>query len=118
MSLYYDSITMEYANVSVRFPEELDREVERFLAETGIYTNKSEFIKDSVRRRLAELHSDPAIAALRTEQLLARAEQESVGDAELEDRLEALRQRVDETDLAEAVETAREETAAEFVDDT
>ena len=66
MSLYYDSITMEYANVSVRFPEELDREVERFLAETGIYTNKSEFIKDSVRRRLAELHSDPAIAALLT----------------------------------------------------
>jgi hypothetical protein len=43
-SLCYDSITMKYANVSVKFPEELDRELERFLEETGVYTNKSEFM--------------------------------------------------------------------------
>ena len=76
---------MEYANVSVKFPKELDREVERFLDETGVYTNKSEFIKESVRRNLMELHDDSAIAALRIEQLLARAERNPLSDEELHD---------------------------------
>lgn len=73
---------MKYANVSVKFPEELDRELEQFLEETGVYTNKSEFIKGSVRRYLIELDNEPAIAALRVEQLLARAEQDSGSDDE------------------------------------
>ena len=109
---------MKYANVSVKFPEELDRELERFLEETGVYTNKSEFIKESVRRHLVELNNEPAIAALRTEQLLARAEQESLPDDELQHRLDALRERIDEEDLSEAVETAREDTAETFADHT
>ncbi|QLH81289.1 ribbon-helix-helix domain-containing protein [Halosimplex pelagicum] len=109
---------MKYANVSVKFPKELDRELERFLEETGIYTNKSEFIKESVRRHLVELNNEPAIAALRTEQLLARAEQESLSDDELQRRLDAFRKRVDEENLSEAVETAREDTAEEFADHT
>jgi Arc/MetJ-type ribon-helix-helix transcriptional regulator len=107
---------MTYANVSVKFPEELDQELERFLEETGVYTNKSEFIKESVRRHLLELNNEPAIAALRVEQLLARAEQESMSDDELHDRLDELRERVDETGVEQAVETARTETADEFTD--
>lgn len=107
---------MKYANVSVKFPEDLDRELERFLEETGVYTNKSEFIKESVRHRLIELNNEPAIAALRIEQLLTRAEQEPVSDDELHARLDDLRQRVDEEDVASAVEAAREETADEYAD--
>ena len=116
MILCYHSITMKYANVSVKFPKELDRELEQFLTETGIYTNKSEFIKESVRRHLIELNNEPAIAALRVEKLLARAEQEPVSDDELHARLGELRQRVDEEEVADAVEAAREETADEYAD--
>jgi Arc/MetJ-type ribon-helix-helix transcriptional regulator len=108
---------MKYANVSVKFPEELDRELERFLDETGVYTNKSEFIKESVRHRLVELNDDPAIAALRAEQLLARAERSPVADDELDGRLDELRERVDESDLDDAVAAARTETADEVLDD-
>lgn len=118
ITLCYHSITMKYANVSVKFPEELDRELERFLEETGVYTNKSEFIKESVRRQLLELNREPAIEALRTEQLLARAEQEQVSDEQLSTRLEELRERVDETEIEDAVEAAREDTAGEFADQT
>ncbi|WP_276256530.1 ribbon-helix-helix domain-containing protein [Halomontanus rarus] len=107
---------MKYANVSVKFPKELDRELEQFLEETSIYTNKSEFIKESVRRHLIELNNEPAIAALRVEQLLARAEQEPVSDDELHARLNDLRQRVDEAEVEDAVEAAREETADEYAD--
>ena len=114
--LCYHSITMKYANVSVKFPEELDRELEQFLEETGVYTNKSEFIKESVRRHLIELNNEPAIAALRVEQLFARAEQEPVNDDELHARLDDLRERVDEEDVASAVEAARKETADEYAD--
>ncbi len=107
---------MKYANVSVKFPKELDQELEQFLEETGVYTNKSEFIKESVRRHLIELNSEPAIAALRVEQLLARAEQEPVSDDELHAKLEDLRQSVDETEVEAAVDAAREETADEYAD--
>jgi len=107
---------MEYANVSVKFPKELDSELEGFLDETGVYTNKSEFIKEAVRRHLRDLNTDPAIAALRVEQLLGRAEQATVSDNDLHDRLDELRQQVDATAVEEAVETAREETAAEHAD--
>ncbi|AHG01526.1 hypothetical protein HALLA_03795 (plasmid) [Halostagnicola larsenii XH-48] len=107
---------MKYANVSVKFPEELDQELEQFLEETGVYTNKSEFIKESVRRHLIELNNEPAIAALRVEQLFARAEQEPVNDDELHARLDDLRERVDEEDVASAVEAARKETADEYAD--
>lgn len=109
---------MKYANVSVKFPEELDRELERFLEETGVYTNKSEFIKESVRRQLLELNREPAIEALRTEQLLARAEQNQVSDDQLSARLEELRERVDETAVEDTVEAAREDTAGGFADQT
>jgi antitoxin ParD1/3/4 len=98
---------MEYANVSVKFPRELDAEIERFLDETGIYTNKSEFVKEACRRHLEHLQSETAVAALRTEQLLAPTE-------ELQDRLETLRDRVDEDALEEAVAAAREETSDEI----
>lgn len=107
---------MKYANVSVKFPEELDRELEQFLEETGVYTNKSEFIKESVRRHLIELNNEPAIAALRIEQLLARAEQEPMNDDDLHARLDELRQHVDEDDVTSAVEAAREELADEYAD--
>jgi Arc/MetJ-type ribon-helix-helix transcriptional regulator len=107
---------MKYANVSVKFPEELNRELERFLDETGVYTNKSEFIKEAVRRHLVDLNSEPAISALRIELLLARAERDSTSDDELHDRLEDLRDQVDRAALADAVESAREATADEYAE--
>jgi Arc/MetJ-type ribon-helix-helix transcriptional regulator len=102
---------MEYAHVSAKFPAELNTEIEGFLEETGIYTNKSEFIKEACRTHLRELNSDAAIAALRAQQLLARAEQNPADTAALKSRLEELGEKVDPDDLAEAVEDAREETA-------
>ena len=107
---------MKYANVSVKFPEGLNQELERFLDETGVYTNKSEFIKEAVRRHLVELNNEPAISALRIEQLLARAEQDSTSDDDLHDRLEDLRDRVDQAALADAVESARGATADEYAE--
>jgi Arc/MetJ-type ribon-helix-helix transcriptional regulator len=107
---------MKYANVSVKFPQELDTELERFLEETGVYTNKSEFIKEAVRRHLRELNREPAISALRLEQLLTRAEQDSVSDDNLHARLADLQQHVDQAELADAVETARETTADEYTE--
>jgi Arc/MetJ-type ribon-helix-helix transcriptional regulator len=102
---------MKYAHVSVKFPHELDAEIERFLEETGIYTNKSEFIKEACRAHLRELNDDTAIAALRLEQLLAQAEQDRRSDSDLEAELEALGEKIDPDDLEQAVEDAREETA-------
>ena len=102
---------MDYAHVSVKFPAELDAEIETFLEDTGVYTNKSEFIKEACRTHLRDLNSDAAIAALRAQQLLARAEQNPTDTAALNSRLEELGEKVDPGDLAEAVEEAREETA-------
>ena len=102
---------MEYASVSVRFPVELDTEIERFIDETGIYTNKSEFIKEACRSHLQELNDDAAIAALRLEKLLAQAEQSQQSTDEINAELDALAAAVDSDDLEHAVEDAREETA-------
>ena len=107
---------MNYANVSVKFPKELDREMEQCLEETGVYTNKSEVIKESVRRHLIELNNEPAIAALRIEQLLARAEENPVSDDELHARLDELRQRVDDEEVTDVVAAAREDTADKYTD--
>jgi len=87
---------MKYATVSVKFPKELNRELEQFLEETGVYTNKSELIKESIRRHLIELNNEPAIAALRVEQLLARAEEKPVSDDERHGRLDEFCQRIDD----------------------
>ena len=102
---------MKYASVSVKFPVELDTEIERFLDETGIYTNKSEFIKEACRAHLRELNDDTAIAALRLEQLLADAEQSRESGSEIDAELTALGKKVDADDLERAVEEAREETS-------
>jgi Arc/MetJ-type ribon-helix-helix transcriptional regulator len=101
---------MNYASVSVKFPVTLDTEIERFLDETGIYTNKSEFIKEACRTHLRELNDDTAIAALRLEQLLAQAEQSRESDSEIDAELAALSEKVDADDLERAVEEARAET--------
>lgn len=102
---------MKYASVSVKFPVELDTEIERLLEETGIYTNKSEFIKEACRAHLRDLNDDTAITALRLEQLLAQAEQSRESDSEIDARLAALGEKVDPDDLERAVDEAREETA-------
>lgn len=112
----YDRSIMDYANVSVRFPSDLDAEVERFVEETGVYTNKSEFVKEAVRRHLIALNDEPAVAALRAEKLLAQAEREPVADDELRERLDTLRASVDESEVSDAVESARSETADRFLD--
>jgi len=102
---------MKYASVSVKFPIELDTEIERFLDETGIYTNKSEFIKEACRSHLRELNNDTAVTALRLEQLLAQAEQSRQSDGDIDAELAALGEKVDEGDLRQAVEKARKETS-------
>jgi len=102
---------MKYASVSVKFPVELDTEIERFLEETGVYTNKSEFIKEACRSHLRDLNDDTAIAALRLEQLLAQAEQNRQSDSDIDAELAALGEKVDADDLERAVEAAREETS-------
>ncbi len=102
---------MKYASVSVKFPVELDTEIERFLDDTGIYTNKSEFIKEACRTHLRELNDDTAIATLRLEQLLAEAEQSREFDSEIDAELAALGEKVDADDPEQAVEEAREETS-------
>ena len=101
---------MKYASVSVKFPVELDTEIERFLDETGVYTNKSEFIKEACRSHLRELNDDTAIAALRLEQLLAQAEQSRQSDSDIDAELAALGEKVDSDDLKQAVEEARKKT--------
>lgn len=109
---------MSYANVSVKFPEELDTELEQFLEETGIYTNKSEFIKEACRTHLQTLQSDTAVAALRLEQLLAKAKQRTESDEELQKRLADLQAAVDADPeaITTAVEEAREDTAKQLFD--
>ncbi|OTF01220.1 ribbon-helix-helix domain-containing protein [Halorubrum sp. SD683] len=104
---------MKYASVSVKFPVELDAEIKRFLDETGIYTNKSEFIKEACRSHLRELNDDTAITALRLEQLLAQAEQSRQSDGDIDAELTALGEKVDADDLEQAVDEAREETATQ-----
>ena len=101
---------MKYASVSVKFPVELDTEIERFLDETGVYTNKSEFIKEACRSHLRELNDDTAIAALRLEQLVAQAEQSRQSDSDIDTELAALGEKVDSDDLKQAVEEARKKT--------
>ena len=102
---------MRYASVSVKFPVKLDTEIERFLDETGIYTNKSEFIKEACRAHLRELNDNTAIAALRLEQLLAEAEQSRESAGEIAAELAALGEKVDADDLERAIEETREETS-------
>ena len=99
--------------MSVKFPVELDSEIERFLEETGIYTNKSEFIKEACRAHLRDLNDDTAIAALRLEQLFAQAEQTQQSDSDLDATLATLGETVDADDLKQAVEEAREETVTQ-----
>ena len=102
---------MDYAHVSVKFPRELDTEIERFIDETGFYTNKSEFIKEACRSHLRDVNSDAIVAAQRAEQLLANAEQNPEEANTLKARLEELGEDVDPDDLADAVAESREETA-------
>jgi antitoxin ParD1/3/4 len=103
---------MEYAQVSVKFPRELNDEIERFIEETGVYTNKSEFIKDAARRQLFQFNNDAGIAALRLEQMLERAEANPISDDELHARLDELGEKVSPEAATEAVEQAEQDTAA------
>lgn len=106
---------MKYASVSVKFPTELDAEIERFIEETGIYTNKSEFIKEACRDHLERLNDDAAIVALRLEQLLAKAEQSQQRDSDVDAALAELSEKVVPEDLKRAVEEGREDTAETIV---
>jgi len=100
---------MEYAHVSAKFPSDLDKEIEQLLDETGIYTNKSEFVREACREHLEKLHEEPAIAAIRLERLLSQAEESQLQDEEVSERLEELRDKVSGEKLSQAIETSREE---------
>jgi Arc/MetJ-type ribon-helix-helix transcriptional regulator len=109
--LSHDSTIIKYASVSVRFPVELDTEIERFLDETGIYTNNSEFIKKACRSYLREFNDDTAIAALRLEQLLAQIKQSRWSDSDIDAELATLGEKVHANDLEQVVKEARKETS-------
>jgi Arc/MetJ-type ribon-helix-helix transcriptional regulator len=97
--------------LSKRVSHVVDREIERFLDETGFYTNKSEFIRGACRSRLRDVNSDAVVAARRAEQLLANAEQNPEEAETLKARLEKLGENVDPDEFADTVTEAREETA-------
>lgn len=100
---------MEYAHVSVKFPQDLDTEIETFLEETSVYTNKSEFIKEACRTYLRELNSDMDIASLQAQQLSAQAGQTPPDLPALKTRLEMLDGRIDPDELTETIEEARKD---------
>lgn len=106
---------MQYAQVSVKFPTELNDEIERFIEETGLYTNRSEFVKDASRRLLQEYHNDVGIAALRLEQLFERAERDRRSDEELHAELADIRStigtRLDPDEIEEMVTKSRRHTS-------
>lgn len=106
---------MQYAQVSVKFPIELNDEIERFIEETGLYTNRSEFVKDASRRLLQEYHNDVGVAALRLEQLLEQAERDRRSDEELRAELADIRAtigtRLDPDEVEEAVTKSRRHTS-------
>lgn len=101
---------MEYASVSVKFPVELDAEIERFLDDTGLYTNKSEFIKEACRTHLRELNDDTMVAAVRLEQSLRQAEAATSSPESIEAELATLADTIESNDLERAVAKARDET--------
>lgn len=71
----------------MKFPTELNDGIGQFIEKTGLYTNRSEFIKDASRRLLQEYHNDVGIAALRLEQLLEEAERDRHSEDEQRDEL-------------------------------
>jgi antitoxin ParD1/3/4 len=101
---------MEYAHISAKFPEDLDKEIEQLLEETGIYTNKSEFVRTACREHLERLHEEPAITAIRLERLLAQAEDSRIEEDAVSDRLEELRDKISGEGLSQAVDASRKET--------
>lgn len=102
---------MNDATVTVKFPSQLATEMDRFVEETGLYTNKSEFVRQACRNHLQELDDDPTVAAIRLRELLARAEQNPESDAAIRRSLATLSENVDADEVERAVESAREETA-------
>ena len=113
---------MQYAQVSVKFPTELNDEIEQFIEETGLYTNRSEFVKDASRRLLQEYHNDVGVAALRLEQLLEQAERDRRSDdelrAELADIRDTIGAQLDPTEVEEAVTESRRQTSKRYGRDT
>ena len=113
--MYYYSSIMQYAQVSVKFPAELNDEIERFIEETGLYTNRSEFIKDASRRLLQEYNDDVGIAALRLENALERAERDRRSDEAIREELADIRAtigtRLRPSDAEEAVKQSRRDTS-------
>lgn len=118
MPLYYYSNIMQYAQVSVKFPADLNNEIEQFIEETGLYTNRSEFVKDASRRLLQEYNNDVGVAALRLEKLLARAERDRRPDEEIRAELKEIRatigDRLEPADVEEAVDQSRGRTSRRF----
>lgn len=102
---------MNDATVTVKFPAELATEIERFVEETGLYTNKSEFVRQACRSHLRRLDDDPTVAALRLRKLLARAERSRASDETIHESLATLAEKVDADDVERAVEAARTDTA-------
>lgn len=41
-------------SVNVKFPDEMEEKMDEFIEETGLFVNRSELVRDAVRRRLEE----------------------------------------------------------------
>lgn len=102
---------MNDATVTVKFPDQLAAEIDQFVTETGLYTNKSEFVRQACRSHLRQLDDDPTVAALRLRKLLAHAERDRASDEAVRKSIATLAEKVDADDVEQAVEEARTETA-------
>jgi antitoxin ParD1/3/4 len=80
----------------------------------GVYTNKSKFVKESIRRHLIKVNNGPAIVALRVEQLLARTEQEPVSDGEPYARLEFLKALMDTDGAATGIKALADDLECDY----
>lgn len=102
---------MNDATVTVKFPGELAAEIDRFVEDTGLYTNKSEFVRQACRSHLQQLDDDPTVATLRLRKLLARVERSRSSDETIHESIATLAEKVDADDVERAVEEARTDTA-------
>lgn len=97
------------APTSVRFPTDLDEEVDRFLEETEYYASRNEFIKEAVRTHLQRLNNDAGIFALRIEKMLERTEGMSANELdrkEINSALDDLAEGIDAESLNASIEKA------------
>lgn len=55
-------------SVNVKFPDKMEEEMDEFIKETGLFVNRSELVRDAVRRRIEDQATLSAETRARIEQ--------------------------------------------------